>query len=449
MQQKFVKNFTLLLAGEGNFMKKSIILLCLSFVSAYLFSVKTNENLTIIQPEIFGIHPEKATVGDIVTIYGKNFSKRDDGDEILFENTQCRDYDFDYVYWSHDIIIVKVPTGARSGKILIKKQDIFYEGPEIAIGNQDSHIYTEPMELTIDYSVFIKPDQDADENPLYMWLPSAIPSDKQRDVTLLETSYNHYERQENELDLFKINGFQHANKYSFRKKFSFTNYQLETKINADDVSDDYNTADEFYTYYTSPQYAVESDNPRMIKLAKEIVGNEKNPYKKARLIYDWVVDNMDYQYPPPRRDWKAISALNTRRGDCAVYSFLFSALCRAVGVPARPVAGHVLFVNDVVSMHFWAEFFIPHYGWIPVDANYGDVQVAGFKPKDFYFGNMDNRHIAFSKGRVKYVLPGEIWGSPKEYILKFLQKYHLYMKNRPEGVNFNIERSICRVLEED
>ncbi len=47
---------------------------------------------------------------------------------------------------------------------------------------------------------------------------------------------------------------------------------------------------EFYRYYTKSEYAVEADHPRMIEFAGEIVKNESNPYLKAKLIYDWIID---------------------------------------------------------------------------------------------------------------------------------------------------------------
>jgi|GEM_PF-6064596 len=396
-------------------------------------------------PVIYRVIPDKAFVGDEITIYGKNFGNdRNDG-KVFFGSVGCQDYDFDYINWQDDMIKVKVPTGAGSSDISIMIDGYVINGPFFESYSEGSFVYSDPMETTIDYTLLVKSTNGTINKSLYVWVPSSVPSDKQRDVKLIKTSGNHIQRQNDELDLYLVNGLVSGKEYTVEKTFTFNNYQLETKIDPEKVTGDYDKESQFYKYYTSSAYAVESDDPRMVSLANSIVRDEINPYKKAKLIYDWIIDFMEYQYPPPRRDWRAISALRTRRGDCAVYSFLFTALCRVVGVPARPVAGHVIFMNDIVSLHFWAEFYLPKYGWIPVDVNYGDVQVEGFKPKAFYFGNMDNRHIAFSKGRVLFYLPENGNTKGKDLSLRFLQKYHSYMPEKPSNANYQVKRIIRRV----
>jgi transglutaminase-like putative cysteine protease len=57
--------------------------------------------------------------------------------------------------------------------------------------------------------------------------------------------------------------------------------------------------------------------------------------------------------------------------------------------------------------HYWAEFWIDGFGWIPVDPAMGaSAQHNGAVPASFvinenqisYFGNIDNQRIAFSRG---------------------------------------------------
>jgi len=76
----------------------------------------------------------------------------------------------------------------------------------------------------------------------------------------------------------------------------------------------------------------------------------------------------------------ALGAFNSQQGECGGYSNLFIALCRAVGVPARPITGIVgikegsyYWANGDVYTHMWAEFYLPNYGWVPADPTYADV----------------------------------------------------------------------------
>ncbi|HOJ64929.1 MAG TPA: transglutaminase-like domain-containing protein [Spirochaetota bacterium] len=395
------------------------------------------------EKRLITFEPEEGYYGSIVSIRVDD-SINIGNNRVIFGDTECKDYDFDYISYSNNEIKVKVPTGARSGKIkLILDNEVIESDKNFKILNENSRIYYDPMDLTIDYTLIINMHQNLD-TPLYVWLPSAVPSDTQRDVSLISKSGNYFETQNNMLDLFILDNVKENREYYVSKKFSYTSYAVRTIVNEDEVFDsDYDRESEFYKYYTSPEYGVESDSPQIIELAKTIAKDEKNPYKKARLFYDWVIKFLDYQYPPPNRDWRAISALKTGRGDCAVYSFLFTALCRASGIPARPIAGHVLFKNNIVSMHFWAEFYIPKYGWIPVDANYGDCDGYGFEQKNFYFGNMDNRHIGFSKGIVNMRLPD----FNKNFNIRYLQKFHIYSRTKLSENSYTLKRVIVRVME--
>lgn len=396
------------------------------------------------KPEIFGIYPKKAFIGEKVTIYGKNFLPKRLNSIIKIGEVECKEYDFDYIYWSNNIIKIKVPTGAKTDriKLIIDNKEII--GPTLAIYNEDAFIYSNPMEVTIEYSLDIYPN-NLKNTPLYIWVPSAATTDTQRNVILLDYSKNYIINGINGLDLFKIR-FENNSKQTISKKFKYISYQLETKIDPEKVTDEYDFDSEFYKYYTSPLSGVESNDPRIKALAYEIVKDEKNPYYKAKKIYDWIIDNFDYMKPPANKVWRAIDCLDLKVGDCSVYSFLFCAFCHAVGIPARPVGGHVIFIDEEVSVHVWAEFFLPKYGWIPVDPNYGDIQVNGFLPREKYFGNLDNRHIAFSKGFLTIELPEELLNNSQEknVILSFLQKYYIYPAQEVD--NYIIYKKIRRIF---
>lgn len=123
--------------------------------------------------------------------------------------------------------------------------------------------------------------------------------------------------------------------------------------------------------YTLSEFGIETEGP-VADLAAEIVGDEVNPWRRARLIFDWMIANMVF-VPGGEGENRAQTVCLTRRGDCGQYSLLFCALCRSVGIPARPVTGEML----TGGMHRWAEFHIPPYGWIPADPAAAQALVPG------------------------------------------------------------------------
>jgi hypothetical protein len=115
-----------------------------------------------------------------------------------------------------------------------------------------------------------------------------------------------------------------------------------------------------------------------------IVGSEKDPHLKAKLIYNWVRDNMKYAYPVLKRS--AAEALRSCTGDCGQYSYLFIALCRSATIPSRLVSGFMI-APDTASYHVWSEIQLPGLGWLPVDC----TDKNGFL-------NLDNRRLVTSRG---------------------------------------------------
>jgi transglutaminase-like putative cysteine protease len=108
------------------------------------------------------------------------------------------------------------------------------------------------------------------------------------------------------------------------------------------------------------------------ELADKIVGKNTSVYGKAKAIYDWICENM-HRDPNTKGcgPGDVCALLQTPGGKCTDIHSVFVSLCRAAGVPAREVFGirqGKKEVQDITKwQHCWAEFFLPGYGWVPVD----------------------------------------------------------------------------------
>ncbi len=192
--------------------------------------------------------------------------------------------------------------------------------------------------------------------------------------------------------------------------FTFTHYEQRFTIDPDNIGE-YDKDSPLYQQYTR-SYGNTKITSDIRQMAKTIVGDETNPYRAARAIYDYIVYNVDYGFMPHSifLVWPWTSQSETdythryQRGDCGAQSMYFSAMCRSLGIPARATGGFQLF-NKQIGTHFWAEIYLPNYGWIPVDTSYGQL---GLFPKgltdeqrktfiDFCFGNLDNMRFIVQK----------------------------------------------------
>jgi transglutaminase-like putative cysteine protease len=113
-------------------------------------------------------------------------------------------------------------------------------------------------------------------------------------------------------------------------------------------------------------------NDKVKDLADKITHGKTGVKAKARAIYDWTIDNM-------HRDpdtlgcgiGDVMSLLAAPGGKCTDIHSVFVTLCRAAGVPAREIfgirQGKAPLVDITTWQHCWAEFYLPGYGWVPVD----------------------------------------------------------------------------------
>jgi sugar lactone lactonase YvrE len=127
------------------------------------------------------------------------------------------------------------------------------------------------------------------------------------------------------------------------------------------------------------------------------VGEETSPYWIGRKIYNYVIDQIEYERVG---GWNiAPTVLDRGTGSCSEYSFVYIAMCRAAGLPARYVGSLVIRGDDASwdnVFHRWVEIYLPNYGWIPVDPSGGDSEWPAERADSF--GYLNNRFLITTAG---------------------------------------------------
>ncbi len=166
------------------------------------------------------------------------------------------------------------------------------------------------------------------------------------------------------------------------------------------------------------------------KIAESITNDKQTISEKARAVYQWVIENT-------KRDPNVRGCgigdvevtLAKKGGKCADISSVFVAIARAAGVPAREVFGLRLGKKDDQDItkghHCWAEFYVPHYGWVPADpADVRKIMLiknldlkAARNYVDYYFGAVEQYRIALARGGRGYYLNPRQNDGPLNYFM--------------------------------
>lgn len=115
-------------------------------------------------------------------------------------------------------------------------------------------------------------------------------------------------------------------------------------------------------------------------LARELVGDIKSPYHKAKVIGDYVRSSAIYdtntrRMPSREEDFAKWFLEDSDTGYCVHFATAATVLLQAAGIPARYVTGYLAEVSDSLmtvvraeDAHAWAEYWLPGYGWTVLEA---------------------------------------------------------------------------------
>jgi len=240
---------------------------------------------------------------------------------------------------------------------------------------------------------------------LRIWVPLPIETESQQNVTIISVEPAAYVKSSTGTDAdigmvyLEVPLENRTGDFvNVSARFRFTAYEQRFTIDPATVGE-YNTSDPLYRKYTGSSRNIVV-TPEIIRTAGEITGTETNPYLKAQKIYRYVISRPYSLVPHDRLNGLGIPETEyvstTGFGDCGTQSMYFVALCRAAGIPARTTGGQQI-VPGYGGDHFWSEYYLPGYGWIPNDVtvaeaaewSYNATDAQREQYKQYYSENLD------------------------------------------------------------
>ena len=378
------------------------------------------------KPVIATLSSEKIAVGEILTITGNNFGDTRNQSEVLFtidyDNViqsadyvnkvlltdnmiSASDFDSEYEHWSNTEIKVRVPEGAYSGVVIVDTGKDKSEPKDIIINRQaGNRTYTSKKIYLVQYSADISDVSTTDVSTITLRCPTPVKMASQPTLEITEVSPSPLLQNYQDCLIHQITkNRNNLPKSVFKQTFVLPVYEVKTTVVPEKIGSYKNMNQSKYTALTKADEIIPSDNEAIVALAKKIVGKEKNAYKQAKLIYDYLIEKNTLLEKNRKDSADPLDMLESNEGDVYDFAIICTALMRACGIPALIDAGVLINQDLQTQAHWWCEFYIQNVGWIPVDVALG----AGMEYKkwsdivnerDYYFGSIDSHRITFSRG---------------------------------------------------
>lgn len=155
------------------------------------------------------------------------------------------------------------------------------------------------------------------------------------------------------------------------------------------------------------RYLVDDDDlamhtPIVQEAARQAIGSETNLLRKMLNIRAYVYDKLSYRVTP--RIDPPDEVLRRGSGSCGEYVGLILALARLNGIPCRTVGRYKCPPHPELKRiplfpeynHVWIEFYLPGWGWVPMESNPDDLGERPYPQR--YFMGLPWTHAEIAKG---------------------------------------------------
>ncbi len=234
-------------------------------------------------------------------------------------------------------------------------------------------------------------------------LPTETDRQKVRWVEPIGRSFVEENHAGQRVAVFKFDSLKPNERHVFGWKALLEVHAIKYQFTFENVQDAPPLSPEFQQAYLVDDDELAMDTPTIQAAAREAIGTETNILRKMLKIRNYVYDRLSYALTP-RIDTPDV-VLERGVGSCGEYVGLLLALarlngiaCRTVGrykCPHQPAQKGVPLEPDY--NHVWIEFYLPGFGWLPMESNPDDIGEGGPYPTRFFMG-LPWYHAEIAKG---------------------------------------------------
>ena len=225
-----------------------------------------------------------------------------------------------------------------------------------------------------------------------MALPAETDRQKIREVQAIGLPFTEEVKDGQRIAVFKFDNFDSRQRYIFGWKAILEVWSIKYQLNPTDCEDMPQLTEEYKEKYLTDNDNLAMDTEIIRQAAQTAIGSETNLLRQVYSIRNYVYDKLSYGIKPHIDTPDMV--IKRGVGSCGEYLGLLLALCRLNGIACRTV-GRYKCPGDPLKRnlplqpdfnHVWMEFYLPGYGWLPMESNPDDLFEGGPYPTRFFMG---------------------------------------------------------------
>ena len=223
-------------------------------------------------------------------------------------------------------------------------------------------------------------------------LPAETDRQKIREVRAIGLPFTEEVKDGQRIAVFEFDNFDAEQRYIFGWKAILEVWSIKYQLKPYHCEEMPQLSQEYQKKYLLDNDNLAMDTEIIRQAAKTAIGSETNLLRQVYSIRNYVYDKLAYGIKP-HIDTPDI-VLKRGVGSCGEYLGLLLALCRLNGIACRTV-GRYKCPGDPLKRsiplqpdynHVWMEFYLPGYGWLPMESNPDDLFEGGPYPTRFFMG---------------------------------------------------------------
>ena len=319
-----------------------------------------------------------------------------------------------YIQRSIHAVSIRLPSGIRTGNIYIQNSHTARISYPLKIDSRIGHmVYHSPQTHALNYGAYT----GNTIGNYSVWMPRIPKTIAQpQQVPLFTSNYFQYAVDNN--IYFYINSNTPGVSMPLRMSVSVSRFAQNSVINRGSlVPSSIESEHQLTKYLRDTEWTAVNSNAAIAQVSPLM--QIANFYLRALAIYRQMISQLSphanitkyitheegvhpQSITPSHIDniLRTLSSATEYEAHSAEYALLYLTLLRTAGIPSRIMTG--VYIENEARIHYWNEFFLPGFGWIPVDAAMGDHMFetavhAQDTTEEFYFGNIDNNRVLISK----------------------------------------------------